>query len=153
MVAGARAPLRSLLARAEILSGMRTEDERPVRLFAEAVTSYDADAAVALCDPEIEFLSVLAVSGRAYRGHEGIRQYFRDVLSAWEEWRVEVHRVAAGADGRVAIVMTMHARGRGSGAALSERTGHIWTLRDGKLLRNRPYREPEQALHDLGLSP
>jgi ketosteroid isomerase-like protein len=153
MVACARAPPGSLLAPAEILSGMGTEDERPVRLFAEAVTSYDPDAAVALCDPEIEFLSVLAVSGRAYRGHEGIRQYFRDVSSAWEEWRVEVHRVAAGADGRVAIIMTMHARGRGSGAALSERTGHIWTLRDGKLLRNRPYREPEQALRDLGLSP
>jgi ketosteroid isomerase-like protein len=132
---------------------MRTEDERPVRLFAEAVTSGNPDAAVALCDPEIEFLSILAVSGRAYHGHEGIRQYFRDVWAVWSEWRVEVHRVAAGADGRVAIVMTMHSRGRESGAALSERTGHIWTLRHGKLLRNEPYREPEEALRELGLSP
>ena len=64
---------------------------------------------------------------------------------------MEVHRVAPGADGRVAIVMTMHFRGRESGAALSERTGHIWTLRDGKLLRNDPYREPEEALRELGI--
>jgi ketosteroid isomerase-like protein len=132
---------------------MSEKNERPVRLFAEAVTTYDADAAVALCDPEIEFLSVLAVSGRAYHGHDGIRQYFRDVSSAWEEWRVEVHRVAPGADGRVAIVMTMHARGRESGAALAERTGHVWTLRDGKLLRNDPYRDPDEALRELGISP
>jgi ketosteroid isomerase-like protein len=132
---------------------MSEKNERPVRLFAEAVTTYDADAAVALCDPEIEFLSVLAVSGRAYHGHDGIRQYFRDVSSAWEEWRVEVHRVAPGADDRVAIVMTMHARGRGSGAALAERTGHVWTLRDGKLLRNYPYRDPDEALRELGISP
>ena len=85
---------------------------------------------------------MLAVSGRAYKGHEGIRQ-----------WRVEVHRVAPGPDGRVAIVMTMHFRGKESGAALSERTGHVWTLRNGRLLRNEPHREPEEALRALGLSP
>jgi ketosteroid isomerase-like protein len=132
---------------------MGTENERPVRLFADAVTRRDTDAAVAQCDPEIEFLSVLAVSGRAYHGHEGIRKYFREMAAVWAEWGVEVHRVAAGADGRVAIVMTMHFRGRESGAALSERTGHIWTLRHGKLLRNEPYREPEGALRELGLAP
>jgi ketosteroid isomerase-like protein len=118
--------------------------------FADSITRGDPDAAVALCDPEIEFLSVLAVDGRAYVGHDGIRQYFEDVSSAWEEWRVEVHRVAPGADGRVAIEMTMHVRGRESGAALAVRTGHVWTLRDGRLLRNRPYREPEQALRAVG---
>ena len=93
---------------------------------------------------------MLAVDGRAYVGHDGIRHYSEDVSSAWEEWRVEVHRVAPGADGRVAIEMTMHVRGRESGAALAVRTGHVWTLRDGRLLRNRPYREPEQALRAVG---
>ena len=72
---------------------------------------------------------------------------------AWKEWNVEVHRVVAGPDGRVAIVMTMHMRGKGSGAPLSERTGHIWTLKSGRLLRNEPFRDPEQALRELGQSP
>jgi ketosteroid isomerase-like protein len=132
---------------------METENERPVRGFADAINHRDPDGAVAFCDPEVEFLSVLAVSGRAYIGHAGIRQYFDDVSSAWDEWRVEVHHVAEAPDGRVAIVMTMHVRGRGSGAAFSERTGHVWTLRSGRLLRNRPYREPEQAIRAVGLSP
>ena len=127
--------------------------EESVRALADAINRRDPDAAVAVCDPEIQFLSVLAVSGRAYSGHAGIRQYFEDIASAWEEWRVEVHRVASAPDGRVAIVMTMHMRGRGSGAALSERTGHIWTLRDSKLLRNQPFREPEEALREVGHSP
>jgi ketosteroid isomerase-like protein len=131
---------------------MGPNPETPVRLFADAVTRCDPDAAIAVCDPEIEFLSVLAVSGRAYVGHDGIREYFDDISSAWDEWRVELHRVAAAPDGRVAIVMTMHARGKGSGAVLAAQTGHIWTLRNGKLWRNEPYREPERALHDLGLS-
>ena len=124
---------------------MSASPEAPVLGFADAITRGDLDAAVALCDPEIEFLSVLAVDGRAYVGHDGIRQYFEDVSSAREEWRVEVHRVAPGVDGRVAIEMTMHVRGLGSGAALSEFAGHVWTVRNGKLLRNELHREPGHA--------
>jgi ketosteroid isomerase-like protein len=131
---------------------MATEAEQAVHGLADAINQSDPDAAIAVCDPEIEFLSVLAVSGKAYKGHAGIREYFDDIASAWQEWRVEVHRVAPGADGRVAIVMTMHMRGKGSGAALSERTGHIWTLRNSKLLRNQPFRDPEEALGELGAS-
>jgi ketosteroid isomerase-like protein len=125
--------------------------EPAVPALADAITRGDVDAAVAVCDPEIEFLSVLAVSGQAYLGHNGIREYFDDISAAWDESRVEVHRVAAGRDGRVGIVMTMHMRGKESGAPLSERTGHIWTLRDGKLLRNQPFREPEEALREIGV--
>jgi ketosteroid isomerase-like protein len=130
---------------------MATDGEEAARRFAVAVTRGDCEAAVAVCHPEIEFDSVLGLSGRAYIGHEGIRQYFDDVQSAWDYWTVEVERIAEGADGRVAIVMTMHARGKGSGASLATRTAHIWTLSSGLLLRNQAYREPEQALRDLGL--
>jgi ketosteroid isomerase-like protein len=128
-------------------------NKESVRGLADAINRGDVDAAVAVCDPKIEFFSVLSVSGRAYIGHDGIRRYFKDISSAWEEWRVEVHRVAGAPDGRVAIVMTMHMRGKESGVALSERTGHIWTLRDSKLLRNQAFREPEQALREVGESP
>jgi ketosteroid isomerase-like protein len=131
---------------------MAPENEEAVLRFAEAINNRDPDAAVAVSDAEIEFLSVLAVSGRAYHGHAGVRQYFEDVASAWAEWRVEVHGVSAAPDGRVAIVMTMHFRGKESGAALSDSTAHVWTLRDGKLLRNRPYRDHEQALRAVGVS-
>jgi ketosteroid isomerase-like protein len=128
-----------------------TKGEETASRFADLVTSGDREAAIALCHPEVEFDSVLGIGGRAYLGHDGIREYFDDIAAAWKEWTVEVERVAEAADGRVAIVMTMHARGKGSGAGLAERTAHIWTLRDGMLLRNEPYRRPEQALRALGL--
>jgi uncharacterized protein len=124
---------------------MGAQRQEQVRAFATAITRNDPDAAVTVCHPEIEFISVLAVDGRAYVGHRGIRQYFEDIVSAWDEWRVEVHRVVSAPEGRVVIEMTMHARGRESGAPLSEFAAHIWTLRDGKLLRNQLFREPEQA--------
>jgi ketosteroid isomerase-like protein len=112
----------------------------PVLTFANAISRGDLATALEVCHPEIEFLSVLAVSGRAYLGHDGVRQYFEDVGSAWAEWRVEVHSVEPVLDGRVEITMTMHFRGKESGAMLSEETAHIWTLRDGLLLRNEPIR-------------
>ena len=131
---------------------MATGNVEAARRFAEAVTRGDPEAAVGVCHPQIEFRSVLGISGRAYLGHDGIRQCFDDVESAWAHWRVEVERIAEGADGRVAIVMTMHARGKGSGATLAERTAHIWTPNEGRLARNEPYREPDEALRALGLS-
>jgi ketosteroid isomerase-like protein len=132
---------------------MEASGEYPVRVFSDAVTAGDVETALAVCHPEIEFLSILAVSGRRYLGHAGIREYFGDIHSAWSEWRVEVHRTVPGADGRVAVVMSMHVRGKESGATLSERTDHIWTLRDDRLFRNEPFREPGEALRELGVEP
>jgi ketosteroid isomerase-like protein len=131
---------------------MGTDGEEAARRFAEAITSGDRESAIGICHPEIEFFLVLGISGRAYLGHDGVLQYLDDVESAWEDWTVEVERIVEAQDGRVVIVMTMHARGRGSGVTLAARTAHIWTLRDGRLFRNQPYREPKQALQDVGLS-
>lgn len=130
---------------------MESAGVQAARRFAEAITAGDREGALAVCHPEIEFRSVLGISGRAYLGHDGVLSYLDDVESAWNEWRVEVHRIAEGPDGRVAIEMTMHAQGKESGLTLAERTVHIWTIKDGLLLRNQPYREPEGALRELGL--
>jgi ketosteroid isomerase-like protein len=130
---------------------MATANEEAARRFADAVTRGDRQAAVAVCHSRIEFQSMLGISGRAYLGHDGLRQYFDDVASAWAHWTVDVERVSEGADGRVAIVMTVHARGKESGATLAERTAHIWTVSQGKLARNEPYRRPDEALRALGL--
>jgi len=128
---------------------MGTQNEEAARRFAETITSGDRAAALAVCHPEIEFESMLGLSGHRYVGHAGINQYFDDAESAWEDWEVAVEQTVEGPDGRVAIVMTMHARGRGSGVSLATRTAHIWTLRDGRLVRNQLFREPERALEDV----
>jgi ketosteroid isomerase-like protein len=130
---------------------MPTENEAAALGFARAINSNDRDAALAVCHPEIEFQSMLDIGGRSYLGHDGIREYYEDIEFAWAEWRVDVERAEEGADGRVVIVMTMHARGKGSGAEVKDRTAHVWTCRDGRLVSNELYREPEQALLALGL--
>jgi ketosteroid isomerase-like protein len=131
---------------------MPTEGEAAARRFAETITSGDRPAALAVCHPKIEFESMLGLTGNRYLGHAGINQYFDDVESAWEDWEVDVEQTVEGPDGRVAIVMTMRARGKGSGVSLASRMAHIWTLRDGKLVRNQHFREPERALQVLGVT-
>ena len=128
---------------------MPTVGEDAARRFAETITSNDRAAALAVCHPEIEFESMLGLTGSRYSGHAGISRYFDDVQSAWEDWHVVVEQVTQGPDGRVAIVMTMHARGKGSGVSLESRTAHIWTLSDGLLIHNQLFREPERALAEL----
>jgi ketosteroid isomerase-like protein len=130
---------------------MSTRGEQAAIGFAHAITTGDRSAALEVCHPEIEFDSMLGIGGRTYRGHAGIREYFADIESAWDQWKVEVERAVEGPDGRVAIVMTMRARGQGSGLTLAERTAHIWTVRDGLLARNQLYRDPQLALRDLGI--
>jgi ketosteroid isomerase-like protein len=132
---------------------METRNEAAARRFAEAITSGDREGGLAACDPEIEFVSMLGISGRAYLGHDGIREYYDDIESAWAEWSVDVERISEAADGRVVIVMTMHARGKESGLGVTERTAHVWTVRDGRLLRNELHRDPDEALAALGLPP
>ena len=49
------------------------------------------EAVLALSAPDIEFTAVTGEhAGRTepYRGHDGMRQYFRDVASLWEELRL-----------------------------------------------------------------
>jgi ketosteroid isomerase-like protein len=130
---------------------MPTQNEQAAIGFADAITRCDRAAALQVCHPDIELDSMLGISGRRYVGHDGILAYFDDVESAWEHWGVDVERAVEGPDGRVAIIMTMHARGKGSGVTLSAHTAHIWTLQDGRLRRNQLYREPELALRDLGV--
>jgi ketosteroid isomerase-like protein len=124
-------------------------DERisAVQAFADAITERDLVAALELCHPEIEFFSLMAqLEASPYRGFAGIRRYFTEIDATWEEWRVEVERLVAAPDGRVAIVMSTHMRGRESGLPLAERVANVWEFRDEKLWRATLYRDPADAL-------
>ena len=118
-----------------------------VRAFADAITGRDVEAAVALCHPEIEFFSLMAqLEARPYRGFAGIRRYFSEIDATWEEWRVDVEQLLSTPDGRVAIVMSTHMRGTGSGLPLAERVANVWEFKDEKLWRATLYRDPAEAL-------
>lgn len=82
-----------------------------------------------------------------------IRRYFADVAATWDEWRVDVEQLVAAPDGRVAIVMSTHMRGKGSGLQFAERVANVWQFKDEKLWRATLHRNPADALRAAAAPP
>jgi ketosteroid isomerase-like protein len=131
------------------------EIDELVRKGVESYNARDSEASLASWDPECEwhpFLSTEVEGAPAYRGHEGLRQWFRDTDEMFSEvaWRVEEVRDLG--DGRVLVLGNIHARGRASGAEVSSQIGHLFEFRERRVLRGWAYPSHEQALWAAGLA-
>jgi ketosteroid isomerase-like protein len=99
-----------------------------------------------LIDPDIEMdFSERVFNPAVYRGHDGLQQLQDDVAEIWDEWITEPEELIDAGEHVVALVRT-RGRGRGSGVEVESRHANLWTLRDGKAVRYRFYREPDDAL-------
>lgn len=104
------------------------------RLF-DAFNRRDPSAVLGLVHPEIAFHPVSAAvmsGGEPYRGHDGIRQYVRDVETYWEE--LTVHPVQIRAAGLVVVALGM-VSGRGvMGAFQDAPTTWVLKFKDGLVI-------------------
>ncbi len=118
----------------------------------DALGRRDLSRLIALTDPEVEWHSFFAElgDGGVYRGHNGTRQYMRDLNDAWEIVRADVDdRLGVG---EVAVLVgRIHYRGRSSGIETETPAGWMLKFRHGRVVCFRAFREPEQALEALGL--
>jgi ketosteroid isomerase-like protein len=90
-------------------------------------------------------------SATAYAGREGVRE--RDELFAeiWGDLVIEpVEFIDAGED-VVVTVTSMRGRGKGSGAPFDAPIAFVTELRDGKVVRDRPFPSRDEALEAAGL--
>jgi len=118
----------------------------------DALSRRDLSGLIALADPEIEWHSFFAElgGGGVYRGHDGTRQYMRDLNDAWEIVRADVDDGIA--VGNVAVLVgRIHYCGRGSGVEGESPAGWMLKFREGRAVCFRAFREPEQALEAVGL--
>jgi len=67
---------------------MSEENVDVLRRALEAFRRRDNEAALAFYDPDIEIRGIL--DDRVYRGLDGVREYFREWLSVWDEFISEV---------------------------------------------------------------
>ena len=84
-------------------------------------------------------------------GHSGFLRWIDDWDEAWEEWRVEPEEYIDAGE-RVVVLLSLFARGRGSGVSLERRDGMVWTVRDGKAVRLDYFNTATEALEAAGLS-
>lgn len=117
-----------------------------VRRAYEAFRDGDAEALIAVADPEIEFGTSAAAPGGTYRGHPGVRRYMKEVEGAFgDRWEAQIERVAEAGEDRVVLVARVFGEGR-AGEPLELHVAHVWELREGKLLRGTVYTNPEDAI-------
>jgi ketosteroid isomerase-like protein len=121
-------------------------DIEVVQAVFAAFAARDLEAVLALADPGIEFTAVTGEhAGRTepYHGHEGLRQYFRDVAALWEELRLtprEFRQVGH------RILVTGKVSARSPGRIVAGSTGWIWRVRDGKVVYGQVFASAADAI-------
>ena len=129
-----------------------------VEAFRSAMAAYnrrDVDAFLEAFDPMAEIHPLtLAMFGReatVYLGHEGIRQFIRDVDEVLPQIQVELLEIRDLGE-RIVASGRLHARGRASGVEVESPIGWIMEFRGGRVIRMRDYLDPREALEAAGLS-
>jgi len=109
-------------------------------------------------DPAIEWDAtrggdhVIEISN-VYRGHEGVRAYWRAWLGAWQPVEVFDHELEDAGDSVVALISGQRNRGRYSEIEVEvEPYALVFTLREGKVVRWAFYSDQGEALESVGLS-
>jgi ketosteroid isomerase-like protein len=117
------------------------------------VMDNDVEAFLELCDPDVTFVNPDdAVEPGVRHGYGGVRKWFAALHESYE-WRGHppLRMVAVG--DRVVVEQQATMSGHGTGLSIETRFGHIWTLRDGKVLSWQWFRQPDQAFRAAGLDP
>jgi ketosteroid isomerase-like protein len=85
-----------------------------------------------------------------YEGHAGLVRLGEDVATVWSEFQIEPERIIDAGD-RVIVIEIRRGRGAGSDVEVEQRSGVIWMLRDGRVVRAETDLTPEAALKAAGL--
>ena len=128
---------------------MIATDIELVKAMFAAFAARDLETVLAMADPEIEFTAVTGEhAGRTdpYRGHEGLRAYFRDVASVWEELRLTPREFREVGE---LILVTGKVSARSRSRTVSGSTGWVWRVRDGKVVYVRVYESAADAIAAL----
>ena len=86
-----------------------------------------------------------------YRGVDDIRRFFEDLFAPFEEVVAEPEEFLERGD-QIVVLVVVRSRPRGSSAFIENRIGHLWTMRDGQVVRFQIFPEREKALEAAGLS-
>jgi ketosteroid isomerase-like protein len=88
--------------------------------------------------------------GPVYRGHEGVRQSWREGLSAFGEIDMTAEELIDAGD-KVLALVSERETGRASGVPVKNAHLAVWTLAAGKVTRVQMFDERDEALDAAGL--
>jgi ketosteroid isomerase-like protein len=126
-----------------------------VRLLARMYEAWDAQdlaGVLELLDPEFEWVNPsYAVHPGIRRGHDGMEKVMENLNDSFELQTRVLGEVEEPGQDKVLWHTIFRARGRDSGAQIEVEEQHLWTLRDGKILRIQWFHDAEEARRAAGL--
>jgi ketosteroid isomerase-like protein len=131
---------------------MSQENVEIVRSVLAAISAGDRDKALAFADPEIVVDMTRNVFNPAtYVGISGLQRMIADMDETWEEIHTEPYEYIDAGD-RVVVIGQLVGRGKGSGVEVERPTAHVWTVRNGRVVRwVLNYTNRSEALEAAGL--
>ena len=137
---------------------MSQEGVERIRLAIEAFNRRDVDAMLRGNHPDVVYQTAIASmegEGGVYYGHEGVRQWSRDLDEAVEGLHGELDEIYDLGDGRYLGAGKFHGRGKGSGAEFDVPMAWVYVTEQSDdeelLVRYEAYFDREKALESLGL--
>jgi ketosteroid isomerase-like protein len=117
----------------------------------EALSRLDAEALVAVCQPDVEFRSRIGdAEDVTYHGHDGVREYMASLSEVFELVDTEPLEIIDGGD-RAVVCNRFRARGRRSEVEVEDHFFHAIRSRDGKAVWWAFYPSRAEALEAVGL--
>jgi ketosteroid isomerase-like protein len=139
----------------EILLPMSDSNVSVVRKALRAFSEGDLEGVLEVWGPDADWHPAIlgggVLEGAVYRGHQGVREFFRVQAETWE--MVTAEPVASRDLGNhVLVEVQLDAVGRVSGASVKRTTWNVFEIRTGKIRSGRVFTEEARALEAVGLS-
>jgi ketosteroid isomerase-like protein len=118
----------------------------------DALNRRDIDALLVLADPDIEFTPAILEleGGGSYRGHDGLRSWWAEMLTVFPDYRTEADEVRDHGDVTITRAR-LRAHGTESGALVEEAFWSVAEWRNEKCVRFQTFRTETEALKAAGL--
>jgi len=130
---------------------MSQENVEVVRAAYAAFNARDVDGLLRLSAEDCEWHPLRAqLEGVVYRGHQGVRQFVRDMDDDWGSFRIDPLEFHDRGE-LVAVIGRVSALGQ-SGVAVDSVAGFVFELDRGLIKHIVSHSDPEAALAAVGLS-
>jgi ketosteroid isomerase-like protein len=110
----------------------------------------EIDTLVALCCDDVEWTEQLLPDQRVYHGHEGVRQWFRDVLQVFAPGAIDLIGFEESGDRGVTEVV-VSATGLESGVSVRTTVFHVIRFRDDRIAEITALSDRDEARRAAGL--
>jgi ketosteroid isomerase-like protein len=131
---------------------MSQENVEIVRRGYGAFNRRDIEGVVATVGPDVRWdMSERVFNPAVYEGHAGIRRFVEEIDEVWEDFCLEPLEFLDVGD-KIVVSHLIRGSGKGSGVNVELPSTSVYTLRGGKVIAARMYREHADALEAAGLS-